>query len=52
MRCRVVSKDDRPVVKVEVGGTEKTFTPEEISAMVLSKVRHHEIADFYPRGGN
>lgn len=36
---KVVSKDDKPVVKVEVGGSEKTFTPEEISAMVLSKVR-------------
>jgi heat shock protein 5 len=36
---RVVSKDDRPVVKVTVSGSEKTFTPEEISAMVLGKVR-------------
>lgn len=36
---KVVSKDEKPVVKVEVGGSEKTFTPEEISAMVLGKVR-------------
>lgn len=27
------------MVKVTVGGAEKTFTPEEISAMVLGKVR-------------
>lgn len=36
---RVVGKDGKPVVKVEVDGAEKTFTPEEISAMVLTKVR-------------
>ncbi|KAK0617252.1 heat shock protein 70 family [Immersiella caudata] len=42
---KVVSKDEKPVVKVEVGGTEKTFTPEEISAMVLSKMK--ETAEAY-----
>ncbi|KAL2168709.1 hypothetical protein VTG60DRAFT_6935 [Thermothelomyces hinnuleus] len=42
---KVASKDDKPVVKVEVGGTEKTFTPEEISAMVLSKMK--ETAESY-----
>ena len=36
---KVIAKDEKPVVKVEVGGSEKTFTPEEISAMVLTKVR-------------
>ncbi|KAK4248525.1 putative glucose-regulated protein 78 of hsp70 family [Corynascus novoguineensis] len=42
---KVVSKDDKPVVKVEVGGSEKTFTPEEISAMILSKMK--ETAESY-----
>ncbi|KAK3303543.1 glucose-regulated protein [Chaetomium strumarium] len=42
---KVVSKDDKPVVKVEVAGSEKTFTPEEISAMVLSKMK--ETAEAY-----
>jgi heat shock protein 5 len=35
---RVVGKDGKPVVKVEVDGAEKTFTPEEVSAMILTKV--------------
>ncbi|KAK1759528.1 Hsp70 protein-domain-containing protein [Echria macrotheca] len=42
---KVVAKDDKPVVKVEVQGTEKTFTPEEISAMVLGKMK--ETAESY-----
>ncbi|KAK1774593.1 heat shock protein 70 family [Copromyces sp. CBS 386.78] len=42
---KVVSKDDKPVVKVEVNGSEKTFTPEEISAMVLGKMK--ETAEAY-----
>ncbi|CAF3678488.1 unnamed protein product [Rotaria sordida] len=41
----VVSKDNRPVVKVKIGSTEKLFTPEEISAMILGKMR--EIAETY-----
>ncbi|CAF1419894.1 unnamed protein product [Rotaria sordida] len=41
----VVSKDNRPVVKVNIGSTEKLFTPEEISAMILGKMR--EIAETY-----
>ena len=42
---KVVDKNDKPVVKVEVGGQEKTFTPEEISAMVLGKMK--EVAESY-----
>lgn len=41
----VAEKDGKPVVKVEVGGSPKTFTPEEISAMVLGKMR--DIAESY-----
>lgn len=35
----VVNKGGQPKVKVEVHNEEKTFTPEEISAMILGKVR-------------
>lgn len=42
---KVVSKDEKPVIKVEVAGAEKTFTPEEISAMVLGKMK--EVAEGY-----
>lgn len=42
---KVIQKDDKPLIKVEVGGSPKTFTPEEISAMVLGKMR--EIAESY-----
>jgi endoplasmic reticulum chaperone BiP len=42
---KVVKKEDKPAVKVEVSGSEKTFTPEEVSAMVLGKMK--EIAENY-----
>ncbi|KAK0707502.1 heat shock protein 70 family [Lasiosphaeris hirsuta] len=41
----VVSQGGKPVVKVDVNGSEKTFTPEEISAMVLGKMK--ETAESY-----
>lgn len=41
----VVAKDTKPVIKVEVAGVEKTFTPEEISAMILGKMK--EVAEGY-----
>jgi len=41
----VVNKGDKPTVKVEVGGSDKNFTPEEISAMVLGKMK--EVAEGY-----
>ena len=41
----VVKKDGKPTVNVEVQGVEKNFTPEEISAMVLGKMK--EIAENY-----
>jgi endoplasmic reticulum chaperone BiP len=40
-----VNKDGQPRVKVDVSGTEKTFSPEEISAMVLAKMK--EVAESY-----
>ncbi|KAK2745167.1 ATPase with role in protein import into the ER [Onygenales sp. PD_40] len=42
---KVVNKDGKPQVKVEVSGKDKNFTPEEVSAMVLGKMK--EIAENY-----
>ncbi|KAI9766293.1 MAG: ATPase with role in protein import into the ER [Candelina submexicana] len=41
----VVNKDSKPSIKVEVSGKDRTFTPEEVSAMVLGKMK--EIAESY-----
>lgn len=42
---KVIAKDGKPIVSVEVEGKDKTFTPEEISAMVLGKMK--EVAESY-----
>ncbi|EPY51819.1 heat shock protein S [Schizosaccharomyces cryophilus OY26] len=42
---KVVNKDDRPLIQVEYKGETKTFTPEEISSMVLLKMR--EVAEAF-----
>ncbi|KAI8325172.1 hsp71-like protein [Martensiomyces pterosporus] len=36
---KVISKEGKPVIQVEFKGEAKTFTPEEISSMVLTKMR-------------
>ncbi|KAI0174544.1 heat shock protein 70 family [Pestalotiopsis sp. NC0098] len=41
----VKNKDNKPVVEVKVAGADKTFTPEEISAVVLGKMK--EVAESY-----
>jgi heat shock protein 5 len=41
----IVSKDDKPYVEVTLGGKKKQFSPEEVSAMILSKMK--EIAETY-----
>ncbi|KAL2044442.1 hypothetical protein N7G274_003147 [Stereocaulon virgatum] len=42
---RVMNKDDKPQIVVEVNGKDRLFSPEEISAMVLGKMK--EIAESY-----
>ncbi|AJP86131.1 Ssa3p [Saccharomyces cerevisiae YJM1450] len=42
---KVISRDGKPVVQVKYKGETKTFTPEEISSMVLSKMK--ETAENY-----
>src|ERR1700761_5970255 len=45
---KVIDKGGKPVVEVEFKGETKTFTPEEISSMVLTKMR--ETAESYLGG--
>jgi L1 cell adhesion molecule like protein len=45
MTCDVVSKAGAPAFKVEFKGEEKVFTPEEISSMILIKMKN--IAEEY-----
>jgi heat shock protein 5 len=42
---KIVSKDDKPVIEVKLDGKNRQFAPEEISAMVLSKMK--DIAEAY-----
>lgn len=42
---KVVNKDGKPLVKVDVNKTPRTLTPEEVSAMVLGKMK--DIAEGY-----
>lgn len=42
---KIKSSDDKPVVSVNVGSEEKTFSPEEVSAMVLRKMK--EVAETF-----
>jgi len=36
---KIISKDDKPYVEVDVKGEMKSFAPEEVSAMILGKMR-------------
>lgn len=42
---KVINKEGQPRVSVEVEGSDKVFTPEEVSAMILGKMR--EVAEGY-----
>jgi len=45
---KIVDKDQKPIIQVEYKGETKTFTPEEISAMILVKMK--ETAEAYLGG--
>ncbi|ORX75852.1 70 kDa heat shock protein 2 [Basidiobolus meristosporus CBS 931.73] len=45
---KIVEKDSKPLIQVEYKGESKTFTPEEISSMILLKMR--ETAEAYLGG--
>lgn len=42
---RVTNQNDKPAITVEVQGKDRSFSPEEVSAMVLGKMK--EIAETY-----
>jgi len=42
---KLVKKGDKPAIQVNIKGEKRTFTPEEISAMVLGKMK--ETAEAY-----
>ena len=42
---KIVNRDSKPYIETEVKGEKKTYAPEEISAMVLRKMK--EVADNY-----
>ena len=42
---KVVNKDSRPFIAIELSGVEKVFSPEEVSAMILTKMK--TIAESY-----
>lgn len=41
----VINKDGKPAIRVKVSGEDRTFTPEEVSGMILGKMK--EIAEGY-----
>ncbi|KAF3174811.1 70-kilodalton heat shock protein [Orbilia oligospora] len=45
---KIIDKGGKPIIQIEFKGEEKTFTPEEISSMVLTKMR--ETAESYLGG--
>ena len=43
---KLINKDGKPFIQVKVNGESRTFSPEEISSMVLGKMK--EVAETYP----
>jgi heat shock protein 5 len=42
---KIINKNDKPFIEVQVKGEKKTFAPEEVSAMVLTRMK--DIAEAY-----
>jgi len=42
---QIISKDDKPFIEIDLGDQKRVFSPEEISAMILQKMR--EIAESF-----
>jgi molecular chaperone DnaK (HSP70) len=44
---KVSEKNSKPIIQINTGKEEKYFTPEEISAMVLGKMREIAVSSFF-----
>jgi heat shock protein 5 len=44
---KVIQKNSKPVIEINTGKQQKLFTPEEISAMVLGKMREIAVSEYY-----
>lgn len=42
---QIIAQNDKPIIRVKVGKEDKSFTPEEISAMILRKMK--EVAESF-----
>jgi len=45
MPYEIVNKDGKPYIEAEFKGSKKNYSPEEVSAMILTKMK--EIAETY-----
>lgn len=43
---KVIEKNSKPIIQINTGKEQKLFTPEEISAMVLGKMREIAVSPF------
>ena len=43
---KVIEKNSKPAIQINTGKEQKVFTPEEISAMVLGKMREIAVSSF------
>jgi len=44
---KVIEKNSRPIIQINIGKEQKLFTSEEISAMVLGKMREIAVSLFF-----
>jgi molecular chaperone DnaK (HSP70) len=44
---KVIEKNSKPIIEINTGKEEKHFAPEEISAMVLGKMREIAVSYFF-----